>query len=286
LRRALRPSLLPPPVGDEMTPVEPPARPEWDSATYHRVSAPHVEWGKKVLAKLTLRGDETVLDAGCGTGRLTAELLDRLPRGHVVALDLSENMLGTAQDYLQERYQGRVEFVRADLLALPFQDAFDGIFSTATFHWVLDHDALFRNLRRAVRPGGWLCAQCGGGPNLARLMARVNALASSAPFSATLAGFDKPTFYATNTKEEADRLRRAGLADIETSLEPAPTKVENAAAYMEFVRTIILRHHMERLPNASLREQFMQELARQAALDQPPYELDYWRLNLQARRPG
>ena len=269
-----------------MTANELPARPEWDSATYHRVSAPHVEWGKKVLAKLRLRGDETVLDAGCGTGRLTAELLDRLPRGHVVALDVSENMLGTARDYLKERYRGRVEFVRADLLALPFQDAFDGIFSTATFHWVLDHDALFRNLHRALRPEGWLCAQCGGGPNLARLMARVNALANSQPFSRTLAGFDKPTFYATDAEEVVDRLERAGFTDVEAGLESAPTRLENAAAYTEFVRTIILRHHMERLPDAALRDQFLSEVACQAGLDQPPYELDYWRLNMEARKPG
>src|SRR5580693_8719385 len=163
---------------------------EWNSDAYHRLSGPQVSWGKKVLSRLRLRGDETVLDAGCGTGRLTAELLDRLPRGHVMALDVSENMLGTARDYLQERYQGRVEFVRADLLDLPFEDAFDGIFSTATFHWVLDHNALFRNLYRALRPGGWLCAQCGGGPNLSRLMTRVNTLAEREPFSRALAGFN------------------------------------------------------------------------------------------------
>ncbi|MBZ5631406.1 MAG: methyltransferase domain-containing protein [Acidobacteriia bacterium] len=264
---------------------EPLQRPEWDSATYHRISAPHVEWGKKVLAKLTLRGDETVLDAGCGTGRLTAELLERLPRGRVVALDISENMLRTARDYLQERYWGRVEFVRADLLGLPFQDRFDGIFSTATFHWVLDHDALFQNLHRALRPGGWLCAQCGGGPNLARLMARIESLAVRPPFSVALDEYEKPIFY-TDAEAEAERLQRAGFTDIETGLESAPTRLENAAAYIEFVRTVILRHHLERLPNTGLRDLFMSELARQAGLDMPPYELDYWRLNMWARKQG
>lgn len=116
-------------------------------------------------------------------------------------------------------------------------------------------------------------------------MARVNALASRAPFSSTLAGFDKPTFYSTSADEEADRLQRAGFAAIETDLESAPARLENAAAYQEFVRTIILRHHLERLPDASLRDQFMSELARQAELDQPPHELDYWRLNMRARKP-
>jgi trans-aconitate 2-methyltransferase len=193
-------------------------------------------------------------------------------------------MLETAREYLQERYRGRIQFVRADLLGLPFQNAFDGIFSTATFHWVLDHDALFQNLNRALRPGGWLCAQCGGGPNLARLMARVQALTAHPPFSATLAGYNKPTFYATDAEEVAKRLQRAGFQDIETGLESAPTTLENGPAYMEFVRTIILRHHLERLPDAALRDRFMSELAARARLDQPPYELDYWRLNMRARK--
>jgi len=119
---------------------------EWNSSVYHRLSQPQVTWGKKVLSRLRLRGDETVLDAGCGTGRLTAELLDALPRGRVFALDLSQNMLASARQHLG----ARVQFLAADLLHLPFERAFDGIVSTAAFHWVLDHDRLFLNLRRAL----------------------------------------------------------------------------------------------------------------------------------------
>ena len=141
---------------------------EWNSDVYHRVSGPQVSWGKKVLARLRLRGDEVVLDAGCGTGRLTAELLDPLPRGRVVGVDLSQNMLSKAREHLA-RYGSRVSLIACDLLHLPFESSFDGIVSTAAFHWVLDNDRLFANLRRALVPGGWLEAQCGGGPNVTDL---------------------------------------------------------------------------------------------------------------------
>jgi len=140
----------------------PPSRTrEWNATDYHRLSGPQVSWGKKVLARIRLRGDEMLLDAGCGTGRLTAELLQSLPRGRVVGVDLSENMLAGARGYLARDFEGKFRLVVADLQDLPFERVFDGIFSTAAFHWVPDHDRLFRSLFRALRPGGWLRAQCG-----------------------------------------------------------------------------------------------------------------------------
>jgi len=158
---------------------------EWNATLYHQISAPQVSWGKKVLGRVSLRGHERVLDAGCGTGRLTRDLLEALPEGQVVALDVSQNMLEAARAYLEPEFGERVEFVRCDLLELPFDNEFDGIFSTASFHWVLDHERLFRNLYRALRPGGWLVAQCGGQHNLDRFLGRVARLMEShayAPF--------------------------------------------------------------------------------------------------------
>lgn len=93
-----------------------------------------MSWGQKVLSRLKLRGDEVLLDAGCGTGRLTEELLQQLPNGRVMGVDLSQNMLVTAQDRLRPKFGARVHFVAADLQYLPFGNTFDGIFSTAAFH--------------------------------------------------------------------------------------------------------------------------------------------------------
>jgi trans-aconitate 2-methyltransferase len=256
---------------------------EWNSTEYHRLSQPQVSWGKKVLAGLKLRGNETVLDAGCGTGRLTGDLLEALPHGQVIGVDLSQNMLQSAREYLRQ-FSSRMSFVAADLQALPFSRVFHGIVSTAAFHWVLDHDLLFTSLYRALRPGGWVHAQCGGGPNLSRLRNRMNELARSVEFVPYLAGYAEPWLF-QDADEMNSTLRRAGFIQIETSLEEAPTVIESRQQYVDFVRTVIVRTYLERLPKEWLRSLYMRRLADLAAEDDPPFSLDYWRLNLKAGVP-
>lgn len=262
----------------------PPSR-EWDATAYQRVSAPQFTWGQKVLASLPLRGNEIVLDAGCGTGRLTFELGALLPSGRVVGVDISENMLREARGRVPDSLAGRTSFVAADMQDLPFTEIFDGIFSTAAFHWVLDHNRLFRSLFAALRPGGWLCAQCGGGANLARLRGRAFALASNEPYVHALQGFTQTWEYADAATTKA-RLERAGFTEIETSLAQAPTRFANGGEFREFVTTVILRNTLERIETAELRDRFLTELTRQAVHDDPPYELDYWRLNMRAVKPS
>lgn len=255
---------------------------EWNSAAYHRLSTPQVSWGKKVLSRLRLRGDEVVLDAGCGTGRLTAELLEGLPRGRVVGIDASQNMLHSAREHLYSQFGARVSLVACDFLHLPFEHAFDGIVSTAAFHWVLDHDKLFTNLHDVLVPGGWLEAQCGGGPNVAHLRARGRALAARPQFAAYLAEFREPWLF-QDAEGAASTLKRAGFVDVETSVESAPTVLEDAKRYSDFVRNIIFHRQLEKLPTEELRTEFLETLTEQAAADDPPFMLDYWRLNLRGR---
>jgi trans-aconitate 2-methyltransferase len=257
---------------------------EWDAASYHRLSAPQFSWGRQVLERLPLRGDETVMDAGCGTGRLTAGLLERLPRGRVVAVDRSQNMLEEARTHLALQFDGRVEFVRADLADMPFGETADGVFSTAAFHWVPDHPRLFRSLHGSLKPGGWLVAQCGGGPNIARLMRRASVLTASEPYAAYFSGWKDSKVFA-DEHTTAERLRAAGFTDVETSLEPAPTVLSGADEFREFLTTVNMHAHLARLPKGPLRRQFVEELTEQAAADDPPYSLDYCRLNIRARRP-
>jgi trans-aconitate 2-methyltransferase len=194
---------------------------EWNSSEYHRLSQPQVSWGKKVLSRLRLRGDELVLDAGCGTGRLTADLLQALPNGRVVGLDVSQNMARSAREYLRPQFGERCQLVTADLLDLPFTDAFDGIVSTAAFHWVRDHDRLFRDLFQSLRSGGWLQAQCGGGPNIARLTERMAKLAESPKFALFLANFPSPWLF-ENAKAPPKHCGALGLTTFKPALKQPP----------------------------------------------------------------
>ena len=257
----------------------------WDGATYQRISAPQTAWGERVLARLVLRGDERVLDAGCGSGKLTRSLVARLPAGHVVAFDNSASMLDEAKRTLAGE-EPRVTFVQGDLLALALPPAaqVDVVFSTATFHWVLDHDALFARLFAALRPGGRLLAQCGGAGNL-RALYGLAALARQTPErSPSFVGFREPLLFA-GPDETAERLRRAGFVDTETSLEDAPTPFADAASFRTFVANVCLRHDLEVLPPA-LRDGYLDDVTARASEAAPPHTLDYVRLNLSARKPS
>jgi trans-aconitate methyltransferase len=259
-----------------------PAR-EWNADVYHRVSDPQRAWGDAVLARLPLTGTELVLDVGCGTGRLTTELLHRLPHGCAIGVDLSENMLATAARHLAAAFPAQIGSVRADAAALPFDGVADAVFSTATFHWVRDHDRLFASLFSALKPGGRLVAQCGGVGNLHRLHARCDVLMREPRFAASYAGWEEPWEFA-DAETTAARLERAGFTDVRTSIEAAPVVQPTRDAFIEFVSHVICRPHLARLPDAALRDAFMDALAIAAAKDQPAFELDYWRLNMEGMK--
>ena len=256
---------------------------EWDADVYERISRPQFSWGLKVLEAVSLRGDETVMDAGCGTGRLTAELLGRLPKGRVIAVDASENMLDIARRNLSA-FGDRVRFLRADVSDLMLGEQVDVIFSTAVFHWVTDHPRLFNNLYRTLKPGGRLIAQCGGGPNLRRLLGRAERLMKSSPYDPYFADWRSPWEYADDVTT-AGRLRAAGFVDVETSLEAAPVFLGSAQEYSEYLINAVFRVHLLRIGDEQLGGQFISALAEAAGEDDPPYQLDYWRLNMRGRRP-
>lgn len=256
---------------------------EWNAPVYDRVSGPQVRWGRKVLSRLSIDGDERTIDAGCGTGRLTGELLARLPRGRVLAIDRSWNMLLTARANLRPQFESRVSFAQVSLPDMPVRGWADLVFSTATFHWVPDHAALFAGIFGALRPGGRLFAQCGGGPNLAAAYALAQRVMRREPFSTYFEGWDGVWTFSYH-EESAARLRAAGFVDVETSLEPAPTTLVDEASYREFVTTVIYHGHLARLPDEALRARWLDEVTALAAAEDSPFTLDYWRLNLAGRR--
>ena len=223
----------------------------WDATTYDAVSDPHVKWAEAVLERLPLRGDETVLDAGCGSGRVTELLIERLPRGTVIAVDGDANMVAKAR----ERLGARADVEQQDLLELRVDDPVDAIFSNAVFHWVPDHDRLFARLHAALRPGGRLVAQCGGHGNIAK----VREISGPGPW-----------LYATGEETEA-RLRAAGFREARAWLEPWPVVPPEPRA---FLATVCLRT----VPDGE-REAMVERVL--ANLGDPP-TLDYVRLNIDA----
>ena len=248
---------------------------EWDGTTYDRISGAMEAMALPVLDRLPLRGDETVVDAGCGSGRVTEALLARLPRGRVVAVDASADMLDVARRRLGD--DPRASFVHADLVELDLPEPADAILSTATFHWVADQAGLYRSLRRALRPGGRLVAQCGGEGNIADVRRAVAEVVAADPqLEERVGGFAPWKFLAPEATLE--HLRAAGFAEATAELEPWP--VEPDGDGQEWLRTINLRAHVDRIGDPALAERFIAAVHERLGGD--PLRLDYVRLNIDA----
>jgi trans-aconitate 2-methyltransferase len=239
---------------------------DWDATSYEQVSAPLEAMGREVLDRLELRGDERVLDAGCGTGRVTAALAERLPRGEVLAVDGSPAMV----DQARERLGDAAEVWVADLLELEVDPPVDAILSTATFHWIADHDRLFARLLAALKPGGRLVAQCGGAGNVAAVAEAIRKVGA-------LGDWPGPWNFQSPTDTEA-RLRRLGWVDVWTWSFPVHVAPEDPH---EYFATVILGSHLDRLEPGE-RDAFVDAVI--AELDEPVVE--YVRLNILARRPS
>jgi trans-aconitate 2-methyltransferase len=243
----------------------------WHGANYDRLSTPMEAMGREVLERLPLQGDETVIDAGCGSGRVTEALLARLARGRAIGVDASASMIEAAR----ERLGDRVELHVADLATFDLGLRADAILSTATFHWIEDHDALFRRLRAHLRPEGLLVAQCGGHGNIANVHAAAREVTGRAPYAPHFAGWSGPWNFATPDDTER-RLEAAGFAQARAWLQERPVTPDDPYAYLTEIN---LGAHLGRLPD-DLRGAFVDEVIER--LGGPPVTIEYVRLNIDA----
>jgi len=255
----------------------------WNADVYDRIGTPMRRWAQAVIDDLHLRGDETVLDAGCGSGSVTFDLLERLPRGRIYAVDSSPDMISKITQAIEERGLTNVIPIRASLTDFELPEPVDVVFSNAVLHWIPDDDALFGCLLRATKPGGRFRAQCGGGANIARLMAATQAVEEREPYSGYLRMAE---FRKYRTAEEATAaMQRAGWADVRAKLFDSPVRFENMDDAALYLRTIILQRHVAALPSEH------QQPFLEAVIDETvrrygePFTADYVRLDLWATKP-
>jgi trans-aconitate 2-methyltransferase len=253
---------------------------EWDAGEYERISAPQTRWGAWILGRLETRGDEAAIDAGCGTGRVTELLLEKLPEGSVLAVDRSGAMVEAAR----RRFEGdpRVRVERQDVSELEVRERVDLILSTATFHWIKDHDRLFRSLAQAMKPHGRLVAQCGGEGNISRATRATIKTMQEERFRGYFEGWQDDKYYA-DPQTTARRLEAAGFEEIETWLHDEVAAFDSEGELARFLEVVVLGGHLERLPEWE-RGPFAATVAEKiTAVDGAP-ALDYVRLNIMARK--
>lgn len=243
---------------------------DWDAARYDNVSAPQLGWAQEQFARLELQGDEVVLDAGCGSGRVTRELVRLVPRGRVYAVDVAPSMVAHAREALGDT----AVVLQQDLVELSLPEPADVAFSNATFHWIPDHDRLFASLRGALKPGGRLVAQCGGRGNIDAFRRLADEVAAEAPFAEHFTGWRGPWNYA-GAEETTERLQRAGFTDVRCWLEPKLVTLEDSRA---FISTVCLVRHLDHVP-PELRSEFIDRVLGRAG---DPLVLHYVRLNMTA----
>lgn len=245
---------------------------EWNAREYDHTNAGIIALGGEVLERLPLNGDETVLDAGCGTGAVTQLILQRVPAGRVIGVDASAQMV----EHARSRFSAaqNVEILQADLSELDLGDArVDAVLSTATLHWIHDHATLWRNLRAAMRDGAPLAAQYGGAGNIASVLEVATPLQEQAPYAEYLSGFAPHNFLGPEETEAL--MRAAGFSDVRAWLEERPVHPEDLGKHL---REVILGAHAERMP-PELFEKFAKEIDTTLGNRN---SVDYVRLNIQA----
>ena len=244
----------------------------WDAAKYDTLNLPHLRWGDEVIAALSLKGDETVLDAGAGTGRDTMKLVSLIPRGRIIAIDASREMLvelrrKTATSPVP------IEVIESDLCSdLGLAPECDAVMSVATFHWIADHDALFANLASAMKPGAHLVADCGGKANVARVSAAFAQVTGTNPDAGRVWNF-------ADVPETAASLQGAGFGEIDVRLVEDPAIFDSAEEHRAFLQTVVLGAQLAG-HSAKDRERIVAEVS--GAIGE--YVVDYVRLKISARR--
>lgn len=237
---------------------------EWDASSYDSLTLPHVAWGQRVLDRMGLAGDELVLDAGCGTGRDAAALLERWPGVRMVGIDGSQQML----DQARERLGDRATLVRADLLQpLPVPEPVDAVMSVAAFHWIQDHTLLFTRLRAAMKAGATLSTDCGGRGNVAIVndaLARVT-------------GEEHDGWEFAGEEDTRAKLEQTGFEVRSVLLRPDPFRIEDPAVLEEYLATVMLGSKLDAMAEAD-RAGFVTEV--RLAMTEPV--VDYVRLEIDA----
>jgi len=239
----------------------------WNAVDYARSSAGQQKWARELIAKLHLQGDERVLDLGCGDGKVTSEIAAQLPRGSVLGVDSSQEMIALAETLYPSTAFANLRFQVADASTLNFDPEFEVVFSNATLHWVLDHRPVLKGIANSLRPNGKVLLQMGGHGNAARVLEAMNEVCSRPEWRAAFVGFQFPYgFYAPD--EYRAWLIEAGLLPVRVELIPKDMAHADQEAFEGWLRTTWLPY-LQRVAEPQ-RQNFVKQVVSAYLTANPP----------------
>jgi trans-aconitate 2-methyltransferase len=267
----------------------------WDAETYHKVSDIQESWAIELLEKIKISESEIVMDAGCGTGRVTKIIANKVKRGKVYAVDLDENMIINAKKNLKDL--SNIVFVKSDLSDVKLPEKIDLVFSNAVIHWILDHKKLFTNFWDVLKPGGKLLIQCGGKGNLDTIPNVLEKVRMTKRFDHYFKNWKIPWNFASSA-DTIKILNEIGFKDIQANLVEKKTKFGNFQEYILFMKTVVMKPYLSYLPTTENNNQiknlfideFLTELHNKNKTKNTnekqdlDLELNYVRLNITARK--
>jgi trans-aconitate 2-methyltransferase len=236
----------------------------WNAAEYAANSAAQQAWARELIAKLHLRGDERILDVGCGDGKVTAELAGAVPRGSVVGIDASSPMIQFARGAFKVPH---LEFHVMDAREIRFETPFDLVFSNAALHWVDDHRAFLRGAAAVLRPGGRLIVSCGGKGNAHEVFTALRPEMRVKRWRAFFRKLEAPYFFYT-PEDYAKWLPRFGFKTRHVQLAPKDATYAGRDGFATWLRTTWLPY-TQRVPE-NAREDFITAVVDRYITRYPP----------------
>jgi trans-aconitate 2-methyltransferase len=231
----------------------------WNAEDYQQNSAAQQQWANELLAKLALTGSEDVLDLGCGDGKVTAEIADRVPHGTVIGIDNSEAMIALARkQYPASRYPN-LTFERMDARTLAFENQFDVVFSNAVLHWIKDHHPVIEGLFKSLKPGGKILLQMGAKDGVRSYLSVLNQILLLPEWKAYFQDFEFPYGF-MGVEEYEVMLLAAGFQIQRVELIAKGAVHANKEKFKGWIRTTWLPY-TERVPEGK-REQFIELIAK------------------------
>jgi trans-aconitate methyltransferase len=260
---------------------------DWDATTYDRISDAQESWEHKTIEYRKWKGNEIVLDAGCGSGRLTKILSIKVPQGKVIAVDYDLSMIRLAKENLAKI--SNIEFIKKDISQLELEEKVNVVFSNAVLHWILNHKKVFERLWQILNSGGQLLIQCGGHRNLTKTLSIINKVRKSKEFNNYFCnnkGEDiwNQTWYFAKKEDTEKILQEIGFRNIQVFLEDKEAKFSNKEEYFLFIKTIVLLPYLKYLPNETLKDKFAKSVIQEIEdnAKELQWKLDFVRLNINA----